>query len=125
MRHSGHSAAREAGTASRKPAATASSRKDFTAASESSAADFVPIAGSFLSTSAGAVMMWGRGISEFGAVIILAYNPKIVPTLVYERFEGFGLSAAKPVAVIIVLVALVVFVLLRMLLVPRKRGRHS
>lgn len=72
---------------------------------------------------AGTVMMWARGISEFGAVVILAYNPKIVPTLVYERFEGFGLAAAKPVAVIIVLVALVVFVLLRVLLLPRGRTR--
>ena len=30
----------------------------------------------------GAVMMWARGISEFGAVVILAYHPKIVPVLV-------------------------------------------
>src|SRR5262245_1512108 len=55
---SAYSAAREAGTASRKPAATASSRKDFTAARESSAAVLVPSAGSFFRTSAGAVMMW-------------------------------------------------------------------
>jgi molybdate/tungstate transport system permease protein len=71
--------------------------------------------------AAGMVMMWARGISEFGAVIILAYNPKVIPVLVYERFEGFGLDAAKPVAVIIVLVALVVFVLLRAFLLPRRR----
>jgi molybdate/tungstate transport system permease protein len=38
---------------------------------------------------AGALMMWARGISEFGAVVILAYHPKIVPVLVFERFEGF------------------------------------
>lgn len=73
---------------------------------------------------AGGVMMWARGISEFGAVVILAYNPKIVPTLVYERFEGFGLSAAKPIAVIIVLIALVVFVVLRAVLLPRG-GRRA
>jgi hypothetical protein len=24
----------------------------------------------------GAVLMWARGISEFGAVVILAYNPR-------------------------------------------------
>src|SRR6185312_13866836 len=53
-----YSAARAAGTANRRPAATASSRNDFTAPRESSAADFVPSAGSFFSTSAGAVMMW-------------------------------------------------------------------
>ncbi len=42
----------------------------------------------------GAIMMFARGISEFGAVIILAYSPKIVPVLIYERFQGYGLEAA-------------------------------
>jgi molybdate/tungstate transport system permease protein len=73
---------------------------------------------------AGAVMMWARGISEFGAVVILAYNPKIIPTLVYERFEGFGLKAAEPVALIVIVVALVVFVALRTLLSPRIKERR-
>jgi molybdate/tungstate transport system permease protein len=68
----------------------------------------------------GAVMMWARGISEFGAVIILAYNPKIVPVLVYERFEGLGLDAAQPVALLLILVALVIFILLRLVLLPEK-----
>ena len=60
----------------------------------------------------GALMMWARGVSEFGAVVILAYHPKVVPVLVYERFEGFGLAAAQPVAVLLILGALLVFVLL-------------
>ncbi len=63
----------------------------------------------------GAVMMWGRGISEFGAVVILAYHPKIVPVLVYERFAGFGLSAAQPVALLLILASLLVFILLQAL----------
>jgi molybdate/tungstate transport system permease protein len=66
----------------------------------------------------GAVMMWARGISEFGAVVILAYHPKIVPVLVYERFEGFGLDAAQPIALLLILVALIVFILLRLALLP-------
>ncbi len=66
--------------------------------------------------TAGAVMMWGRGISEFGAIIILAYHPKTVPVLVFERLEGFGLSYARPVAVILILASLIVFVLLQLLL---------
>lgn len=66
----------------------------------------------------GALMMWARGISEFGAVVILAYHPKIVLVLVYERFEGFGLKAALPVAVLLILAALIVFGLLRWLLTP-------
>lgn len=65
---------------------------------------------------AGAVMMWGRAISEFGAVVMLAYHPKTVPVLVFERFEGFGLAAAQPVAVILILAALLVFVLIQALL---------
>jgi molybdate/tungstate transport system permease protein len=64
---------------------------------------------------AGALLMWGRGISEFGAIIILAYHPKTVPVLVYELFYGFGLSAAQPVAVILILATLIVFVLVQIL----------
>jgi molybdate/tungstate transport system permease protein len=67
----------------------------------------------------GALMMWARGLSEFGAVVILAYNPKIIPVLVYERFAGFGLAAARPVATILIIVALLVFVILRTLLIRR------
>ena len=70
----------------------------------------------------GALMMWARGISEFGAVVILAYHPKIVPVLIFERFQGFGLSNALPVAVLLILVALVVFALLRWLLLPEVRN---
>jgi molybdate/tungstate transport system permease protein len=66
--------------------------------------------------TSGAVMMWGRGISEFGAVMILAYHPKTVPVLVFERLEGFGLSVAQPVAVLLILSSLAVFVLLQLLL---------
>lgn len=68
----------------------------------------------------GALMMWARGISEFGAVVILAYHPKIVPVLIYERFEGFGLSAALPVAALLILTALAVFTLLRLVLLPER-----
>ena len=63
----------------------------------------------------GALMMWARGVSEFGAVVILAYHPKVVPVLVYERFEGFGLSAAQPVSAILIFAALLAFVALNLL----------
>jgi molybdate/tungstate transport system permease protein len=69
----------------------------------------------------GAVMMWARGISEFGAVVILAYHPKIVPVLVYERFAGFGLVSAQPVAVILIVAALLAFGLLRLALLPQRQ----
>jgi len=62
-----------------------------------------------------ALMMWARGMSEFGAVVILAYHPKTIPVLVYERFTGFGLAAAQPVAVLVILAALAIFVAIRLL----------
>lgn len=71
---------------------------------------------------AGALMMWGRGISEFGAIVILSYHPRTIPVLVYERFASFGLTAAEPVAVILIVSALLVFVGVQLLLRLRERG---
>jgi molybdate/tungstate transport system permease protein len=62
---------------------------------------------------AGNIMMWARGISEFGAVVILAYHPMIAPVLVYERFETYGLDYARPIAVLLILVSVLVFIVLR------------
>jgi molybdate/tungstate transport system permease protein len=64
---------------------------------------------------AGALMMWGRGISEFGAIVILAYHPKTIPVLVYERFYSFGLAAAQPVSVLLILASLLVFLLVQVM----------
>ena len=63
----------------------------------------------------GVIMMWARGISEFGAVVILAYSPKIIPVLIYERFQGFGLSSAVPVTALMLILVLVLFIILRWL----------
>ena len=63
----------------------------------------------------GAIMMFARGMSEFGAVIILAYSPKIVPVLIYERFQGYGLEAATPITVILLILILALFAVLRWL----------
>lgn len=72
----------------------------------------------------GALMMWARGVSEFGAVVILAYHPKVMPVLVYERFQGFGLKAALPVTVLLIVVSLFIFVCVSVFLFPKeKTGR--
>ena len=63
----------------------------------------------------GAIMMWARGISEFGAVMVLAYHPMVAPILIWERFESYGLKYAGPVAVLLILICLVVFAVLRWL----------
>jgi molybdate/tungstate transport system permease protein len=67
--------------------------------------------------------MWARGMSEFGAVLIIAYHPMITPVLIYERFGAFGLKYARPVAVIFVSVCLVFFIILR-LLAKGKNAAH-
>ena len=61
----------------------------------------------------GSIMMWARGISEFGAVMVLAYHPMIAPVLIYDRYEAFGLKYARPVAVLLILICLVVFITMR------------
>lgn len=65
------------------------------------------------SITSGSIMMWGRGISEFGAVVILAYHPMTAPVLIFERFQNFGLKYALPVTVLLILISLVVFVFMR------------
>lgn len=63
----------------------------------------------------GMILMWARGLSEFGAVVILAYHPMVAPILIYERFESFGLNYARPIATLMILVCLVAFIALRMM----------
>ncbi len=63
----------------------------------------------------GLILMFARGMSEFGAVVIIAYHPMITPVLIYERFGAFGLKYARPVAIVFVLVSLVFFTVMRLI----------
>lgn len=64
---------------------------------------------------AGAVVTWARAVSEFGAIVIVAYHPRVASTLAYDRFTSFGVGEALPVAAALVLVALLPLVALRAL----------
>ena len=66
------------------------------------------------------ITMFARGMSEFGAVVIVAYHPMITPILVYEWFTSFGLSYARPAAVIFIAICLVFFIAIR-LIIKEKR----
>jgi molybdate/tungstate transport system permease protein len=70
---------------------------------------FVTFPAAWRSLLTGTLMMWARGISEFGAVIILTYHPMVAPILVFERFEAYGLSQAIPVAALLVIVCALIF----------------
>jgi molybdate/tungstate transport system permease protein len=69
----------------------------------------------------GIVMCAARAISEFGAVVVVAYHPMIAPVLIYERFEGYGLKYSQPVAVWLVLICLSLFFILRFLTLSKKK----
>jgi molybdate/tungstate transport system permease protein len=57
--------------------------------------------------------MWARAVSEFGAIVVLTYNPKVVSVLSYDRFTTSGLSGALPVAAVLVLLAILPLAALR------------
>jgi molybdate/tungstate transport system permease protein len=73
----------------------------------------------------GLILMFARGMSEFGAVVIVAYHPMITPVLIYERFGAFGLKYARPVSVIFVLITLLTFILLRLLSKDKSVGQDE
>jgi molybdate/tungstate transport system permease protein len=67
------------------------------------------------SVMSGLVMMWARGLSEFGAVIIIAYHPMVTPVLIWERFASFGLTWARPIAAIFIIICILIFTVMRIL----------
>jgi molybdate/tungstate transport system permease protein len=70
---------------------------------------------------AGSMLAWSRSVSEFGSIVILTYNPKVASIYIFDRFTTFGLHAAVPAAVILLLVALTVLVVVRVLQ-PQERA---
>jgi molybdate/tungstate transport system permease protein len=78
----------------------------------------LPLAGRGL--IAAAVVMWARAVSEFGAIVILTYNPKTVSVLSYDRFTSYGLAEALPVAAVLALLALIPLSVLRALRYERR-----
>ncbi|MDA8426770.1 MAG: ABC transporter permease [Treponema sp.] len=73
----------------------------------------------------GLMLTFARSISEFGAVIILAYYPMTAPVKIYDLFLQFGLGESSALAVIFLTVALVLFIVLRQIAgsLGTKRGR--
>jgi molybdate/tungstate transport system permease protein len=63
----------------------------------------------------GVIMCTARAISEFGAVVIVAYHPMTAPVMIYERFTAYGLKYSQPIAVWLIIISFVLFILLRML----------
>lgn len=68
----------------------------------------------------GLILMFARGMSEFGAVIIIAYHPTVTPILIYDRFSTYGLDYARAVSAIFIVVSLVFFIILRFFSTDKK-----
>ncbi len=69
----------------------------------------VPMAGP--SVRAGMLLTWLRAFGEYGAVIILAYNPASLPVYTYNQFSGRGLpTTLAPTALALVVAVVVVMV---------------
>jgi molybdate/tungstate transport system permease protein len=63
----------------------------------------------------GAVLVYARSISEFGAVVILAFYPVTAPVEVYNLFLQSGLTESVSAAVLLLFVSLATFLVLRTL----------
>lgn len=57
---------------------------------------------------AGMVLSWLRAFGEYGAVVVLAYNPTSLPIYTYNQFSGVGLPTTLAPTALAILVAVVV-----------------
>jgi molybdate/tungstate transport system permease protein len=73
----------------------------------------------------GMIITWARAISEFGAVIILAYHPMVAPTLIYERFTTYGMKYAIPANIILISISIIIFIVLRLISLGGKEKHDS
>ncbi len=75
----------------------------------------------------GMILSWSRAISEFGSIILFASSPLTAPILVHTEFAKAGLAESRPIAVLLLLICLWIFVMLHFgqTLLPRAFQRPS
>ena len=81
----------------------------------------VPVAGPGI--RAGMLLAWLRAFGEYGAVVILAYNPASLPIYTYNQFSGVGLPTTLAPTALAIGVAAVVFALSRVRLPGSVKGQ--
>lgn len=65
--------------------------------------------------AAGITLAWIRALGEFGATMIVAYNPHTLPVYLWVSFESNGLKGALPVAFLLVVLAALAVAVSRLL----------
>jgi molybdate/tungstate transport system permease protein len=73
----------------------------------------------------GTVLVYARSISEFGAVVIIAYYPATAPVEIYNRFLQSGLTQSAAAAVVLLVVTLATFLVFRTLASGRLLARPN
>ncbi len=61
----------------------------------------------------GCILAWARAVSEFGAIVLFAPNPLSGPVLVHTEFLKAGAAESRPIASLLLMVCLWIFVLLQ------------
>ena len=84
---------------------------------------FIVLPSSIRHTLNGCILAWGRAISECAAVIMIAYYPMIISTLIYYRFTTGGIKESGAVAFVMIIACFTVFLILRT--VTRYLGRYD
>ncbi len=71
----------------------------------------------------GFLSTWARAISEFGAVVILAYYPMTAPVKIYDAFTQYNLSVSIAIAATLLMFSLAIFIALKIL--TRERNGNA
>lgn len=61
----------------------------------------------------GATLAWARAVSEFGCIVLFASSPVTAPVLVHTEFLRAGASESRPIAILLLIICLWVFVMLQ------------
>ena len=78
----------------------------------------VPVAGP--SIRAGMMLTWLRAFGEYGAVVVLAYNPTSLPIYTYNQFSGVGLATTLAPTALAIGVAVLAVVISRTAIPSRR-----
>jgi molybdate/tungstate transport system permease protein len=71
----------------------------------------------------GSLLAWGRAIGEFAAVIMIAYFPMVISTLIYYRFTSGGIAESLAISFLLILLCFVLFFGFRLL--TRRAGVYD
>jgi molybdate/tungstate transport system permease protein len=61
---------------------------------------------------AGVTLAFARALGEFGATMMMAYYPRTMPVQIWVSFVSLGLDEAYPIAILLVVIAVVTLVIL-------------